>query len=56
MIACAHANAIAEIIIDNPPVNALGPSIRSAFLDAIVRAEQDELVRALVGQSYPLHV
>lgn len=41
-------DAICEIIVDNPPVNALGQSVRSGLVDAIEAASADDSVRAIV--------
>ena len=39
---------IALITVDNPPVNALGQSVRKGLLDALYEAQGDAQVRALV--------
>ncbi|MEJ6010451.1 3-hydroxyacyl-CoA dehydrogenase NAD-binding domain-containing protein [Novosphingobium aquae] len=48
MITYAQTDAIAQIVIDNPPVNALGVSLVGELLDAIARAEQDGKVSAIL--------
>jgi 3-hydroxyacyl-CoA dehydrogenase len=40
--------AIAEAVIDNPPVNATSASVRQGLAQAIRRSEEDPAVRALV--------
>lgn len=44
----AHANNIAIINIDNPPVNALSHAVRQGIVDAIAKAEQDKNIEAIV--------
>jgi 3-hydroxyacyl-CoA dehydrogenase len=41
-------DGIAVVVIDNPPVNALAQPVRAAFLEAIVAADADPAVRAIV--------
>jgi 3-hydroxyacyl-CoA dehydrogenase len=40
--------AIALITIRNPPVNAISHAVRSALLQAVVEADEDETIRAIV--------
>ncbi len=40
--------AVAEAVIDNPPVNATSASVRQGLAEAIRRAEEDPAIRALV--------
>ena len=40
--------AVAVITLDNPPVNGLGLATRSAIVDALRRAQQDDAVKAIV--------
>ncbi|HXQ32259.1 MAG TPA: 3-hydroxyacyl-CoA dehydrogenase NAD-binding domain-containing protein [Steroidobacteraceae bacterium] len=47
-VRCRSEEGIAIVEIDNPPVNALAQPVRAAFLDAIVAAEADPKVRAIV--------
>src|SRR5690606_5010556 len=39
---------IAQLTIDNPPVNALGVAVRRSLVEAIARAEADEQVHAVL--------
>jgi 3-hydroxyacyl-CoA dehydrogenase len=39
---------ILEIVVANPPVNALGGAVRKGILDALVSAQVDDAVRAIV--------
>ena len=41
-------DGVAILSIANPPVNALAQPVRQALLDAVVAAEQDPGVRAIV--------
>jgi len=41
-------NAIAIVRLDNPPVNALGQALRQHILDAIIHAENDKAVQAIL--------
>lgn len=43
-----HADNIAIINIDNPPVNALSHAVRQGVVDAITQAEQNENIAAIV--------
>ena len=43
-----HADNIAIINIDNPPVNALSHAVRQGVVDAIAQAEQNENINAIV--------
>jgi 3-hydroxyacyl-CoA dehydrogenase len=43
-----HADNIAIINIDNPPVNALSHAVRQGVVDAITQAEQNENIEAIV--------
>lgn len=43
-----HADNIAIINIDSPPVNALSREVRQGIIDAITQAEQDENIKAIV--------
>ena len=43
-----HADNIAIINIDNPPVNALSHEVRQGVVDAITQAEQNENIKAIV--------
>jgi len=49
--------AIAVLVIDNPPVNALGHAVRAGLVEAIGRAGQDAAVAAVViradGRTFP---
>ncbi len=40
--------AVAVITLDNPPVNGLGLATRTAIVDALRRAQQDDAVKAIV--------
>ncbi|RRH76609.1 3-hydroxyacyl-CoA dehydrogenase NAD-binding domain-containing protein [Falsigemmobacter faecalis] len=40
--------AIARVIIDNPPVNAISAAVRQGLLDAVRAVEADDAVRAVV--------
>lgn len=40
--------AIALVIIRNPPVNAISHAVRSALLEAVVNADEDEAIDAIV--------
>lgn len=42
------SNGIATIVIDYPPVNALGHAVRAGLVDAIAKAESDAEVRTIV--------
>ncbi|MEJ7935959.1 3-hydroxyacyl-CoA dehydrogenase NAD-binding domain-containing protein [Sphingobium sp. AN558] len=48
MLRHSRIEDILEIVIENPPVNALGASVRRALFDAIDQAEKDALVRVLL--------
>ena len=48
MIRTARSGAVLEIVIDNPPVNALGAEVRSGLVAAIAEAEADAGVSAIV--------
>jgi 3-hydroxyacyl-CoA dehydrogenase len=39
---------IAVIVIDNPPVNALGPGVAEGVIDAVNRADADPAIKAMV--------
>lgn len=41
-------NSIALLIINNPPVNALGISVRSGIAEGIKRADEDDTVKAII--------
>ena len=41
-------NGIAIVEIDNPPVNALSQAVRQGLLDAVLKADADEAVKAIV--------
>jgi 3-hydroxyacyl-CoA dehydrogenase len=43
-----RVGAVAVIVIDNPPVNAMSPGVPSGVLDALARANGDADVRAIV--------
>ncbi|MDB6084703.1 MAG: 3-hydroxyacyl-CoA dehydrogenase [Gammaproteobacteria bacterium] len=45
--ACRHGDVMV-LTIDNPPVNALAHAVRTALLDAVVTAEEDVGIRAIV--------
>ena len=51
------SDGIAELVVNNPPVNALGHALRSALFDRIVQADADMAVRAIViraaGNTFP---
>lgn len=51
------AGGVARIVIDNPPVNALGHPVRQALAQAFGRAEKDPNVHAIVlaaaGRTFP---
>jgi 3-hydroxyacyl-CoA dehydrogenase len=44
----ASVASVAVIVIDNPPVNALGPDVVDGLSSALDRAERDTTVRAIV--------
>ena len=48
MLSHSRIEDILEIIIENPPVNALGASVRRALFEAIDQAEQDAQVRVVL--------
>ncbi|MBS0399291.1 MAG: enoyl-CoA hydratase/isomerase family protein, partial [Proteobacteria bacterium] len=39
---------IAVLVIDNPPVNAMGTAVRAAIVEAMARATGDPTVRAII--------
>ena len=39
---------VALIVIDNPPVNAISHAVRSALLQAVIEADEDPGIRAIV--------
>ncbi len=41
-------DSVAVITLDNPPVNGLGIDLRLGLMDALLRAEQDDAIRAVV--------
>ncbi len=48
LVAVSLEDGIAVITVQNPPVNALGPGVPKALLDAVAAAERDAAVQALV--------
>ena len=48
MITTTLHNDVLEIVLTNPPVNALAHGVRSALLKAITEAQTDESVKAIV--------
>lgn len=48
LVVVSQQNGVAVITVQNPPVNALGPGVPEALLDAVSAAERDAAVRALV--------
>jgi len=48
LVSSEQVGAIALITIDHPPVNALSHAVRSALLQAVVAADEDSAVRAIV--------
>jgi len=40
--------AVAVAVIDNPPVNAIGPGVVAGLMDALSQVERDPAIRALV--------
>ena len=48
MVTLHHHDDILEVLLDNPPVNALSSALRQAISDAIKQAEADSTVRAVV--------
>lgn len=50
--------SIAVVVIDNPPVNALGQAVRAALVDALTQAESDPNVQAVLiyaqGRTFPV--
>ena len=39
---------IAVLVIDNPPVNAMGTAVRDAIVEAMARAAADPAIRAII--------
>ena len=56
-VTLSTAGSIAVIEINNPPVNALSQAVRQGLLDAVVQADADAAVTAIVilgaGRSFP---
>ena len=56
-VTLSTAGSIALIEINNPPVNALSQAVRQGFLDAMVQADADSAVTALLilrsGRRFP---
>ncbi len=56
-VSLAREGAVAVILIESPPVNALSRAVRAGLLDALARAEADPEVRAVViaagGRTFP---
>jgi 3-hydroxyacyl-CoA dehydrogenase len=48
LVAVSQRDGIAVITVQNPPVNALGPGVPEALLDAVGAAERDPAVQAVV--------
>lgn len=48
MIRTALSGTILEITLDNPPVNALGASVRAGLSEAVARAASDDAVTAII--------
>jgi len=48
LVRYAKEDGVAVVTIDNPPVNALGPGVAEAIVEALSRAEGDPDVRAIV--------
>ncbi len=48
MVAFHRHGAIAEAVIDNPPVNATSAGVRQGLAEAIRRTEEDPSIRALI--------
>lgn len=47
-VSVTRHNAIAHVLIDNPPVNALSAAVRRGLMDAVTQTEADTNVRAVV--------
>ena len=43
-----HRGEVALIVIDNPPVNAMSQAVREGLLTAIIAADEDDAVKAIV--------
>ena len=56
-VTCSTAGSIAVIEINNPPVNALSQAVRQGLRDAVVQADTDAAITAIViigaGRSFP---
>ena len=56
-VTCSTAGSIAVIEINNPPVNALSQAVRQGLRDAVVQADADAAITAIViigaGRSFP---
>src|SRR3546814_3929946 len=48
MVETKNRGDVAEIILNNPPVNALGKGVREGLMSALKAAEQDNAIKAIV--------
>src|SRR3546814_5662489 len=48
MVETKNRGDVAEIILNNPPVNALGKGVREGLMSAMKAAEQDNAIKAIV--------
>lgn len=57
VVRTASGEGVAEIVIDNPPVNAIGAELRRQLFDAVAAADADHAVRVIViraeGRTWP---
>ncbi|MCR9152112.1 MAG: 3-hydroxyacyl-CoA dehydrogenase NAD-binding domain-containing protein [Rhodobacteraceae bacterium] len=57
LVRTASGEGVAEIVIDSPPVNAIGAALRKALYEAVEAADADPAVRVIVlraaGRTWP---